>query len=129
MAASIEMLEPCIQRDHEQTSALPLEALLGAAPFENVHEFLVEMALRRRFPASRDFTDVGIVRIAGSFQIDNGPSAAFALPGPESHFIEIWNEKRFDDWYALFCRPSLIAGFSVRQRAKFIHVRSVGVHF
>src|ERR1700747_2024507 len=76
MAASVEMLEPRIQRDHEQTSSLPLKSLLGAAllpycscaaPLENVYEFLVDVALRRRFATRRNFTDVGVIHIPGAF--------------------------------------------------------------
>src|SRR5689334_13235790 len=105
VALAVEVLIIGIEWNGEEAALLPLEALLRpvflphrrrAAPFEDIDQFLEEMALRAQTLSRRDAAYVSVVEITRAFEIDEDAVAAHPLPPFERHVVDVLDAEAFD---------------------------------
>src|SRR5215813_1230601 len=92
LARAVEMLMPAVERDAEDRPRFPFEGHAGAgvvpdrgraAPVEDEHHLLEQLALWIEFPSRRDLADVAVVRGARGIVVEVDAVAATARPGLE----------------------------------------------
>src|SRR5581483_1790828 len=125
VAAAVVKARPGVERDREETPALPFESppraallpnLRRAVAVEDEHELLVEMSLGLELAAGRDLADIRVVGVASAFEVDDRAFPAFPRPGRERDLVHVGDEERARDRHALFLDPALVRRFAVEQR-------------